>query len=335
MIESSRGSGHPTAVTLSDCAVAYIDRGWPVIPLWPVVENTGIELPPLLTAMGYRRAPTQCTCLEGGACAATGKHPALSAWSKRPFIDPDAARRKWAERPWGIGVELGGAGLVVIDCDAPSAVAWWETTRWAAVDTLTVSTSPGRLHVYFQQDPEDVLLGRATQAQVFAAHRVSKLEIRGNGDFVVVPPSTHWTGEPYRWLASNRPVAMLPEDLRAWIVAASGSPRGGRRGSSSGRPTDAGSIRNPEAWLRAALARMSRSGAGSRNNDVTAVARALRDVVQAGHYDLDDVRVRFIDAARSTGVLDDELRKTWDTWCRNAEDPVSFQEFAALCRSVW
>lgn len=80
---------------------------------------------------------------------------------------------------------------------------------------------------------------------------------------------------------------------------------------------------------------MSRSGAGSRNNDVTAVARALRDVVQAGHYDLDDVRVRFIDAARSTGVLDDELRKTWDTWCRNAEDPVSFQEFAALCRSVW
>jgi hypothetical protein len=315
--------------SLRHVAVGYVERGWPVIPIWPVVENTGSALPPLLRALGYQRTPTNCTCL--GDCSAIGKHPAMRQWTKWAVIDPDAAHRLWSERPWGIGIELGGAGLVVIDCDAPSAVNWWQSSPWASVDTLTVSTSPGRKHVYFRQEPGDVLLRRASQAQIYAAHQVPKLEVRGNGDFTVAPPSMHWTGGQYQWLNPAAAVAPLPDDLRAWIVAASGPPRARHASSSSSDNGTGAAIWNPEGWVHAALIRMERSGDGHRNNDVTAVARALRDVARAGHYDIADLRHRFIDSARACGVLDDELTKSWECWSRNAEDPVTLEEFAALC----
>lgn len=90
----------------------------------------------------------------------------------------------WTEQPEGnIGI-ICGNGLVVVDCDSPKAVAWVEAklprTPWR------VKTSRGWHHFY-----------RGT-VKPFSDGDL-KLDVKGQGGYVVGPPSIHESGHIYRW----------------------------------------------------------------------------------------------------------------------------------------
>src|SRR5438445_5767250 len=116
---------------------------------------------------------------------------------------------QWAER-WpraNIGLPTGAVnGIVVLDADGPAA----ETglgERGAAVPTRTSVTARGR-QLFFAHPGQGVTV-RCTTALRPA------LDVRGDGGYVVVPPSIHPSGHVYRWddehgMGWSLPLAPLP-----------------------------------------------------------------------------------------------------------------------------
>lgn len=126
---------------------------------------------------------------------ARGKKPALEWRAFQSRKPTEAELVQWfyrAER--NIGLVCGGVsgGITVIDFDSvPAWEAWIEedTTRWLIP---TVTTSHGK-HVYIRTE---VPCGNRR----FHDRRV---DLRGEGGYVVAPPSVHPDGTTYIWSMAN------------------------------------------------------------------------------------------------------------------------------------
>jgi hypothetical protein len=96
--------------------------------------------------------------------AATGgldKVPAISGWRANASTDPKQIDAWWCEFPAAVpGIELGRAGLLVIDLDrhpgAPDGVAAFKTLCHGKPlpPTPIVRTPSNGLHLYFRQPSE-------------------------------------------------------------------------------------------------------------------------------------------------------------------------------------
>jgi hypothetical protein len=133
---------------------------------------------------------------------ATGKwkkKPAIKAWQNVTSCDPDQIRRWWAEFPDAVpGIELGQAGLVVIDADRHDDGA----DGVAAFNGLMAgydgqgphpksSTAGGGEHHFFSQPP-DMQLGNGEG-------RLPKgINVRGRGGFVVAPGAVRPDGVTWK-----------------------------------------------------------------------------------------------------------------------------------------
>ncbi|MCH7912317.1 MAG: bifunctional DNA primase/polymerase [Deltaproteobacteria bacterium] len=140
-----------------------------------------------------------------------GKEP-LVLWKEFQTRRPEEEEIKNWWKKWpdaNVGIVTGSiSGVVVIDCDSEEAVNRFVEDYPEAGDTLQVKTGKGR-HFYFRSEPgirNDVgsLLG-------------SGIDIRGEGGFVVAPPSVHENGTVYQWLNNYRPVP-LPAKLKEILV---------------------------------------------------------------------------------------------------------------------
>jgi putative DNA primase/helicase len=112
----------------------------------------------------------------------------------------------WTKNPDAqIGIPTGDVNhLFVVDVDGPEGERAAEKLNLPA--TFTVSTRPGRFQFWFRQP--DGARSKCT-ASVFAA----QLDTRGDGGYVIGPPSIHHeTGEPYR-VVNDIPWALAPIEL--------------------------------------------------------------------------------------------------------------------------
>jgi hypothetical protein len=147
------------------------------------------------------------TCGCGAkTCQSAGKHP-IGLWGQVQRGDPlpelDARQ--------GYGIRTGaapqGSGVFVVDCDSPEALG-----RFLALgdvpDTYTVRTgrAEGGFHLYFRA-PADFRVKQSTSALA------PKVDIKGEGGFVVGPGSLHVSGNKYE-VVNERP----PADAPAWLV---------------------------------------------------------------------------------------------------------------------
>jgi len=114
----------------------------------------------------------------------------------------------WAGSSNGIGIIAGAiSGIVIVDIDGPEgeqAVA----QRQLPV-TPTVITARGR-HLYFAHPGTGV------------TNRVSlypQVDVRGDGDYVVAPPSVHESGSTYAWAEGLSPWEVQLADCPQWVVA--------------------------------------------------------------------------------------------------------------------
>lgn len=123
-------------------------------------------------------------------CSVTGK-PKWEEYQTRLPTELELAR--WFNRSGlNIGIVCGqvSGGLVVVDFDAIESFDVWcaeEASRWLLP---TVETAHGR-HVYL----------RVTD-RINGNHRnnARKIDLRGEGGYVVAPPSVHPEGHQYRWV---------------------------------------------------------------------------------------------------------------------------------------
>lgn len=138
------------------------------------------------------------------------KRPAVK-WKVFQFRKPTHAElKRWFSfrQKYGIGIVTGKiSSICVLDFD--SVEAYRETIRRGLPETPTVKTAKG-YHAYFKY-PEGI---SNFQNRV----NISGFDIRGDGGYVVAPPSIHPSGRRYEWIEGmgldDLPLARLPE----WIM---------------------------------------------------------------------------------------------------------------------
>jgi hypothetical protein len=266
--------------TLLPPALEYVSRGWAVFPCHtPTISG--------------------CSCGRGG-CPSTGKHPRTRNGVHDATTDRAAVAGWW--RCWpraNVAVATGAkSGVVVVDIDwrHGGAEAWHALTAGrAAIEVPMVTTGAG-CHLWFAHP------GRPIPNS--AGRLGPGIDIRGDGGYVIAPPSLHLSGLRYRW---QRPLeAQLPV-LPQWLeeacrpsVVEHGEPVLLRAGF--------------DAWARAALRgeidEVRHAIEGTRNVSLNRAAFRLGQLTTSGILDEATVTDALLAAALVVGLDDHEAIAT-------------------------
>jgi len=217
------------------------------------------------------------------------KVPALRSWSR--FQQARADREtleRWFERPeTGLAVICGNVsdGLVVRDFDQQDAYDRWAREFRGLADSLpTVRTARG-CHVY---------------ARVRGSSRTRRFpdgELRGEGAYVVGPPSQHSTGTVYRWRGSPpTEIPFIDTPDRLLLPPTTPTPH-----------TDPWPVSHQQPLMLGELvAKHTPTGTGQREHCLFSMATALK----AQHPD----------------ASEDLLRQTFDLWWPMARPIVATKD---------
>ncbi|MDB0573092.1 bifunctional DNA primase/polymerase [Ralstonia solanacearum] len=183
--------------SVRDAAIALASRGWRVFPL-------------------HAMTGTECSCGKPD-CHSPAKHPITKHGFKDASTDI-AKIENWfgPGRNANVGIATGTvSALFVLDIDPCNGGD--ESFKRLCQEygelppTPTVCTGGDGTHYYFRLPDGACIKSSASQLD-------PGLDVRGEGGYVVAPPSTHVSSKQYRW-ASGRspkelPLAMPPE----WLV---------------------------------------------------------------------------------------------------------------------
>jgi putative DNA primase/helicase len=177
-----------------DAAFAYAGAGVAVFPVHSVEHG-------------------QCSCANA-QCKNKGKHPRTPNGLKDATIDTSQVKSWWESFPnANIGIRTGKeSGVFVVDIDGEEGFQWLNEQRFA--QTPMVRTGGGGLHVFFRY-PED------REIKNSARKIASEVDIRGDGGYVIAPPSNHASGNLYEWIQSpwEIPFGEAPQELLDQITA--------------------------------------------------------------------------------------------------------------------
>jgi hypothetical protein len=180
---------------LGHAALGLASRGFRVFPIWELVDGV-------------------CACPKEGKCDRPGKHPKVRRGLWEGTTDAGRITSWWLDWPEAnVGIRT-GVDLFVVDLDGDAGKATWSVLceQWGlAVDTLRAITGGGGEHLLFKGT------GKTTVGQLGRG-----VDTRGEGGYIVAPPSMHASGRRYRWDEEGTPeMAELPAVVRD----AAGQPR--------------------------------------------------------------------------------------------------------------
>lgn len=200
-------------------ALRYAEEGWGVIPLH--TPRDGV-----------------CDCRKGTDCESPGKHPWTRNGLKDASTDLGVVDAWWRAHPGAnIGLVL-PRDIVAVDIDSPDALDNFEAhPDWELPDTWNVTTGKGWHYIYRSADPIKGTVGI-----------MPGIDLRGYGNYLVAPPSLHYSGVLYRQNSSMTRISAAP----AWIT-------NGHAAAAPSEAVDDGPI-----------------GQGKRNATLTALAGAMR-----------------------------------------------------------
>jgi hypothetical protein len=152
-------------------------------------------------------------------CEIGGKQPLPGvSWPAAATADPDEIERLWFDA-FNIGCPTGAAlGAFVLDvdgADGEASLAAIEELHGALPPTRTARTPRGGRHLWFQF-VEGATNRQGSRAAPVAGDLSRCLDVRGEGGFVVLPPSRRPEGS-YFWTRPH-PVADAPPWLIDWAV---------------------------------------------------------------------------------------------------------------------
>lgn len=233
-------------------ALDYARRGWLVIPLhWPRISAGKL---------------VGCSCCTRSECGSVGKHPLTENGLKDATIVADAIRRWWEKWPLAnVGIVTGAAsGIVVLDEDPKNGGdASYDRLRDEHGETVTTEadTGGGGVHRIYAHPGKTVRN---------SAGRVGKgLDVRGDGGYIVAPPSQHASGFRYAWRENRHPDDTPPAPMPDWLLRLAVDRPQPPPAQHPHSTADAG-----RKWLGEALAR---ANAGNRNETGFWLACQLRD----------------------------------------------------------
>jgi putative DNA primase/helicase len=169
-------------------ALGYATHGWPVFPCHPQTKR------PLL---------------KGDIDPATEAEIPNTGGLKKASTNPETIRNWWQHWPKAlIGVPTGRPiGAFVLDLDAGVDEKTGEIFELAALEraiaqefgaplpsTWSAETPRGGRHLYFALPDGEVPGNRAGL--------IKRVDVRGDGGYVIVPPSSRPDGKSYRWVTA-------------------------------------------------------------------------------------------------------------------------------------
>lgn len=245
-----------------------------------------------------------------------GKTPLTKHGFKDASKDADTIRTMWqgAETTANIGIATGAASNVfVLDIDGEegeAALAALEEAHGALPETPEVQTGKGR-HLYFAY-PEGAEISNS------ASKIGDKLDIRGNGGYVVAPPSIHPSGRAYSWHATRRPSKMAWAQAPQWLIDLIVKKPRREQQQSVERPTLApASDRRVRSYVTRAVeqecAELSSCREGGRNDRLNVAAVKLGGLIGQAGLTEEYVRASLTNAAMACGLEQEETRKTIDS----------------------
>jgi hypothetical protein len=145
-------------------------------------------------------------------CRPRDKRPATANGLKDATRDVDIIQAWWRQQPDNnIAIATGAAsGIFVLDIDgldAEAALRGLEAEHGALPATVEAITARGR-HIYFRWPQEPV----RNSAGKIGAH----IDVRGDGGYVLCPPSIHPSGRRYCWSVDS---ANRIADAPGWLLA--------------------------------------------------------------------------------------------------------------------
>ncbi|GJE00572.1 bifunctional DNA primase/polymerase [Methylobacterium isbiliense] len=319
----------PTDNALLLAALAYADRGWPVFPCSPKTKQ------PLT------RKESAPGAKDGGLYLATTDVEQIRAW--------------WGKHPKAmIGVPTGSRTGDVIDLDLgdPQVItgaAYVERLRdhvGGLPDTAMVETGSGGFHLWFASDPAAPIGNGANVSP--ALHipppegatredgrkpKGAAVDVRGEGGYVIVPPSVREDGRAYTWCPGPEDGLSPPTEALARLMRkeeakaardakAEASARGpwAPREPRNVEPSaalglgEAAVLRYGRGALDKEVAAVSGAPGGGRNNALNTAALKLGGLVAVGALAESEVREALRGAAEACGLVkDDGLKAALDT----------------------
>jgi hypothetical protein len=261
-------------------AFALAARGWPVFLL-------GWTKRPVANCAACRDADGEhdrqaCPCLLcHGLYAAT--------------VDPERITAMVAAQPAGLLAVRTGApsGLVVVDIDPEHG---GHVDPALMPPTACVATGNGGWHLYYQHPGTTVLCSQSRIAE--------GVDVRGDGGYVVAPPSIHpRTRRRYQW-AGDRPIVEMPPALVAACRPALAAPPATRPTPT----TPGGGISSPQALLRSLLDAIRNAPKGRRRATLYGCARGVARMVAADALSRADAVAVLTDAGLAAGQTERETR---------------------------
>jgi hypothetical protein len=180
-----------------------------------------------------------------------------------------------------VGVATGASQLLVLDVDGESG----DRTLAALVAEygllpLTLVQTTGRGSQWFFRRPPGSRIGNS-------AHKLGAgLDTRGQGGYVVAPPSVHPNGRRYAWVDDGLPVAEPPE----WLLALLEPPEVVERPLVPVRPYQGATSSYAARAFEGELNGLAGAPEGCRNCTLNTAAFSLGQLVAAG--ELHEVEVR-------------------------------------------
>lgn len=156
-------------------------------------------------------------------CRPSGKEPLTPHGCKDATADEATIRAWWARwRDANLGATTGApSGVVVLDVDKKHGIDGEEALRvleaqhGALPDTVEQITGSGGRQLLFRH-PGGIVSNSASKLGL-------GFDVRGDGGYVIVPPSIHPNGHPYEWELSHHPddtaLADLPPEWAALLQA--------------------------------------------------------------------------------------------------------------------
>lgn len=245
------------------------------------------------------------------------KKPALAAWqeyaTKRPAL---REVNRWFEDDsigQSIGLVLGQVShnVVVVDLDGMAAARLFKMRFPALTDTRIVfSGSKTGFHLYFRVEELPINMNVRIEG-------VGGIEIRGNGQYVIAPPSPHLSGFFYQ-VHQDKSIMRLENlsEVSEWLAALRDTNQSERQEAIAAAskpvkiPTAYWKTKFLETVLSQEIARIETSGLGNRNESLFYAGLRLANYAAAKELDWSDCEMRLLAAAKGVGTPESEARRT-------------------------
>ena len=156
----------------------------------------------------------KCDCMK--QCTSPAKHPRTMHGLKDASCDLAQVVEWWGQWPAAnIGVRTGPEScIVVVDIDPRNGgMESWESLREHHAyehDGPACLTGGGGMHLYFAHPGEKVMSRSGELAE--------GVDVKGDGGYVVAPPSVHARGTSYAWIEGYAPWERPPGQIPFWLL---------------------------------------------------------------------------------------------------------------------